>query len=256
MIPNDVLPRLSPIGAFVVDVVHPSLPKGRPGLRIVEGEVSLGIAFRARIASAALDAPHAPIGLTVRDAVLGMLGMLAARGREHAAHVSRHAAARAETTLGRTMADAADRGRGAASQIEVTRDAVATVWPVATPSILPPDLVRVLSGWTGARSLSISACGMALSPMEPRILVTQGRCETEIVWEARTVEDVGIGHSPSLAVAAMLEARAGRTRTNKKNDASVMREVPGNPSALRTAASLSMLRERVERIARAHTTTL
>lgn len=255
MIPTSVLPLLAPVGAFVVDVVHPSVPKGRPGLRVVEGEVHMGLAFRARLASAGPDAPHAPIGLTVRDAVLAMLDGETARRRQHAAHVSQRAAMRPETTLGRTMADAAERGRGAASQIQTARDMVALAWTSPMPSILPPDLVRILSGWNGARTLAVTACGMALSPAEPRILATQGRCETEIVWEARTAEDVGLGHSPPLAVVAMLEALACRLRTNRKNSERVMRDVPSNPSALRTAASLSMLRERVDRIAREHVTT-
>lgn len=252
MIPSAIPSILAPVGAVIVDLVHPSGGAARPGVRILDGALHLGLAFSARLAADTESARHARVAQTPRDAVVAMLAGHAERLRERAGRLAQHAAGHASPTLGRTVGIAAGDARRIAAEMDALGAAVAVAWPVAAAPILPPELVRVLASWDATRSMTLTACGMAVEPLAPRLVVGNGAVDTCVMWEARTPEDVGIGHSPAFAVDAMLEARGMRLRTSPRNNLLVVREVPGNPQAARHAAAILVMRERVRLIALAH----
>ncbi len=251
MIPSTIPSILAPIGAVLIDLVHPSGGAARPGVRILDGALHLGLAFSARLAADPESARHARVAQSPRDAVLAMLAVHAERLRERAGRLAQHAAGHASPTLGRTIGVAANDARRIAAEMEALGEAVAVAWPVATTPILPPELVRVLARWDATRSMTLTACGMAVDPLAPRLVIGNGVADTHVMWEARTPEDVGLGNSPALALDAMLEMRSMRMRTCR-NHHLIVREVPGNPQAARHAAAILVMRERVRLIALAH----
>lgn len=249
MIPSHVAHALAPIGAISLDIVHPSGPAARPGLRIHDGAMHLGLAFSARFMADPESAKSARVVQTPREAVLHMLAAHAERLRARGARLAHHAVSHASATLGRTVGGAADDARRIASQMEALHTSVGAAWQEPMTPVLPPELVRVLAAWDATRTMTLSACGMATDPTAPRVVIGGGEVETHVVWEARTPEDIGMGHSAALAVDALLEARAMRLRTSPRNNHTVVRDVAGNPGAARHAAAILVMRERVRTIA-------